>query len=184
MLFESTRCDPLDMFLQNRNSSTRFGYWSSWWARVDCASRAAKNSPQGCFCPAVRKAPGRSCSNPPVAIPLICFYRTETPAPDSDTGVLGGRGWIARAAHLKKPLRGFFAAGTYGGGRCCSNPPAAIPLICFYKTETPAPGSDTGVLGGRGWIARAALLKTARRAVFARRYAKRRAAAVRIHPCR
>jgi hypothetical protein len=22
----------------------------SWWARVDYASRAAKNSPQGCFC--------------------------------------------------------------------------------------------------------------------------------------
>ena len=65
-----------------------------------------------------------------------------------DTGVLGGRGWIARAAHLKKPRRGFFAAGTDSGGRCCSNPPATIPLICFYKTETPAPGSDTGVLGG------------------------------------
>ena len=25
------------------------GRWSSWWARVDCASRAAKNSPLGCF---------------------------------------------------------------------------------------------------------------------------------------
>ena len=48
--------------------------------------------------------------------------------------------------------RGFFAAGTDGGGRCCSNPSATIPLMCFYKTETPAPGSDTGVLGGRGWI--------------------------------
>ena len=61
--------------------------------------------------------------------------------------LFGGRGWIAQAAHLKKPLRGFFAAGTDSGGRCCSNPPATIPLICFYKTETPAPGSDTGVLG-------------------------------------
>ena len=50
MLFESTRYDPLDMFLQNRNSSTRFGYWSSWWARVDCASRASKKAPQGLFC--------------------------------------------------------------------------------------------------------------------------------------
>ena len=95
---------------------------------------------------------GRCCSNPPAAIPLICFYKTETPAPGSDTGVLGGRGWIAQAAHLKKPLRGFFAAGTDSGGRCCSNPPATIPLICFYKTETPVPGSDTGDLGGRGWI--------------------------------
>ena len=37
----------------------------------------------------------------------------------------------------------------------------------YYKTETPVPGSDTGVLGGRGWIARAALLKTAHWAVFA-----------------
>ena len=110
---------------------------------------------------------GRCCSNPPATIPLICFYKTETPASGSDAGVLGGRGWIARAAHLKKPRRGFFAAGTDGGGRCCSNPPATIPLICFYKTETPAPGSDTGVLGGRGWIARAAHLKKPRRGFFA-----------------
>ena len=37
----------------------------------------------------------------------------------------------------------------------------------YYKTETPVPDSDTGVLGGRGWITQAALLKTAHRAVFA-----------------
>ena len=37
----------------------------------------------------------------------------------------------------------------------------------YYKTETPVPGSDTGVLGGRGWITQAALLKTAYWAVFA-----------------
>ena len=120
------------------------------------------------------------CSNPP----LRSFYtadKTETPVPGSDTGVLGGRGWIARAAHLKKPLRGFFAAGTDGGGRCCSNPPATIPLICFYKTETPAPGSDTGVLGGRGWMSRAAHLKKPRRGFFTRRTV-RRVDAVRIHP--
>ena len=80
---------------------------------------------------------------------------------------LGGRGWITQAAHLKKPRRGFFAAGTDGGGRCCSNPPATIPLMCFYKTETPVPGSDTGVLGGRGWIAQAAHLKKPRKGFFA-----------------
>ena len=34
MLVESTRYDPLDLFLQNRNSSTRFGYWSSWWSEA------------------------------------------------------------------------------------------------------------------------------------------------------
>ena len=41
------------------------------------------------------------------------------------------------------------------------------PFCKADKTETPVPGSDTGVLGGRGWIARAALLKTAHWAVFA-----------------
>ena len=45
------------------------------------------------------------------------------------------------------------------------HPPS--PEKSFYKTETPVPGSDTGVLGGRGWITRAALLKTAHWAVFA-----------------
>ena len=40
------------------------------------------------------------------------------------------------------------------------------PFCKTDKTETPVPGSDTGVLGGRGWIARAALLKTAHWAVF------------------
>ena len=29
--------------------------------------------------------------------------------------VFYGRGWIARAAHLKKPRRGFFPAGLFGG---------------------------------------------------------------------
>ena len=40
------------------------------------------------------------------------------------------------------------------------------PFFKADKTETPVPGSDTGVLGGRGWITRAALLKTAHWAVF------------------
>ena len=69
MLFESTRYDPLDMFLQNRNSSTRFGYWSSWWARVDVASRASKKAPQGLFYPPDCSA-GRCCSNPPTFVSL------------------------------------------------------------------------------------------------------------------
>ena len=104
----------------------------------------------GCFCPAGREAPGRSCSNPPlrrftnfqIKQKLQCHY---------NTGVLGGRGWTTQAAHLKRPRRGLFAAGTYGGGRCCSNPPLRRftnfqikqKLQCHY---------NTGVLGGRGWI--------------------------------
>ena len=55
------------------------GYRSPWWARVDCASRAAKNSPLGCFCAvfcdsaaAVRIHP---CS------PFFKADKTETPVP-------------------------------------------------------------------------------------------------------
>ena len=88
----------------------------------------------------------RCCSNPPlrrftsfqIKQKLQCHY---------NTGVLGGRGWITQAAHLKRPRRGLFAAGTYGGGRCCSNPPLRRftnfrikqKLQCHY---------NTGVLGG------------------------------------
>ena len=65
--------------------------------------------------------------------------------------LFGGRGWMSQAAHLKRPRRGLFAAGTYSGGRCCSNPPLRRftnfqikqKLQCHY---------NTGVLGGRGWI--------------------------------
>ena len=83
-----------------------------------------------------------------------------------DTGVLGGRGWIARAAHLKKPRRGFFTRRTIRRVDAVRIHPCS-PFCKTDKTETPVPGSDTGVLGGRGWIARAALLKTAHWAVFA-----------------
>ena len=80
--------------------------------------------------------------------------------------LFGGRGWITQAAHLKRPRRGLFAAGTYSGGRCCSNPPLRRftnfqikqKLQCHY---------NTGVLGGRGWITQAAHLKRPRRGLFA-----------------
>ena len=139
----------------------------SWWARVDYASRAYDKEP-GLRLPASASLPLascwprpqprlpvsatgggrlRCCSNPP-ARHVQKEHKTKSSAHIHALSFFGGRGWIARAAHLKKPLRGFFAAGTDSGGRCCSNPPATIPLICFYKTETPVPGSDTGVLGG------------------------------------
>ena len=135
------------LFVQKKNARV-FLHKRSLGGRGWIARAAHLKKPLRGFFAAGTYGGGRCCSNPPATIPLICFYKTETPAPGSDAGVLGGRGWIARAAHLKKPLRGFFAAGTDGGGRCCSNPPATIPLMCFYKTETPVPGSDTGVLGG------------------------------------
>ena len=120
-----------------------------WWARVDYASRAAKNSLAGCFCAVF----GDSAAAVRIH-PWICFekFRTKEKLQHLyDAGVFGGRGWITQAAHLKRPRRGLFAAGTYSGGRCCSNPPLRRftnfrikqKLQCHY---------NTGVLGGRGWI--------------------------------
>ena len=62
-----------------------------------------------------------------------------------------GRGWIARAAHLKKPRRGFFPRRTVRRVDAVRIHPPSL-REAYYKTETPVPGSDTGVLGGRGWI--------------------------------
>ena len=42
-------CVPFCMAYKTETPAP-IGYRSSWWARVDCASRAAKNSPLGCFC--------------------------------------------------------------------------------------------------------------------------------------
>ena len=71
-------------------------------ARVDYASRAAKNSPLGCFCPffcdgaaAVRIHPLSLREG---------YYKTETPVPGSDTGVLGGRGWIRTTEAEKQQI--------------------------------------------------------------------------------
>ena len=48
LLFESTR--PISLaLLQNKNLSVLAYAEAFWWARVDYASRAAKNSPLGCF---------------------------------------------------------------------------------------------------------------------------------------
>ena len=62
-----------------------------------------------------------------------------------------GRGWIAQAAHLKKPRRGFFPRRTIRRVDAVRIHPPSL-REGYYKTETPVPGSDTGVLGGRGWI--------------------------------
>ena len=83
--------------------------------------------------------------------PFCKTDKTETPVPGSDTGVLGGRGWIAQAAHLKKPRRGFFTRRTIRRVDAVRIHPCS-PFCKTDKTETPVPGSDTGVLGGRGWI--------------------------------
>ena len=55
-----------------------------------------------------------------------------------DTGVLGGRGWITRAAHLKKPRRGFFSRRTIRRVDAVRIHPCS-PFCKTDKTETPVP---------------------------------------------
>ena len=76
--------------------------------------------------------------------------------------------------------QGLFSPPDYSAGRCCSNP----PLRCFVEVQIKQKlqrHHNAGVLGGRGWIARAAHLKKPRRGFFPRRTV-RRVDAVRIHP--
>ena len=91
------------------------------WARVDYASRAAKNSPLGCFCPffcdgaaAVRI---RQHEN-------SILLQTENRQRISTLAVfLWARVDYASRASKKAP-QGLFPPPDCSAGRCCSNPPA------------------------------------------------------------
>ena len=91
------------------------------WARVDYASRAAKNSPLGCFCPffcdgaaAVRI---RQHEN-------SILLQTENRQRISTLAVfLWARVDYASRASKKAP-QGLFSPPDCSAGRCCSNPPA------------------------------------------------------------
>ena len=67
----AVRIHPCSPFCKADKTETPvpIGYRSSWWARVDYASRASKKAPQGLFSPPDYSA-GRCCSNPPLQ-PLL-----------------------------------------------------------------------------------------------------------------
>ena len=64
---DAVRIHPCSPFCKTDKTETPvpIGYRSSWWARVDVASRASKKAPQGLFYPPDYSA-GRCCSNPPL----------------------------------------------------------------------------------------------------------------------
>ena len=88
--------------------------------------------------------------------------------------------WAARASCWPQPQQLLPVSAAGSGRRCCTG--AFLPAGLFggsmlFESTLAAPLSrqikqklryplDTGVLGGRGWITRAALLKTAHWAVF------------------
>ena len=101
LLFESTRlCESDICAKENRQCISTPAVFS--WARVDYASRAAKNSPLGCFCAVF------SDSAAAVRIhPWICFekFRTKEKLQHLyDAGVFGGRGWIRTTEAEKQQI--------------------------------------------------------------------------------
>ena len=95
--FESTRM-KIQTFCKQKTASVSLRRRSFLWARVDYASRAAKNSPLGCFCPFFCDGAAAVRIHPPSL--REGYYKTETPVPGSDTGVLGGRGWIRTSSTI------------------------------------------------------------------------------------
>ena len=89
-------------FLQTENRQRISTLAVFLWARVDYASRAAKNSPLGCFCPFFCDGAAAVRIHPPSL--WEGYYKTETPVPGSDTGVLGGRGWIRTTEAEKQQI--------------------------------------------------------------------------------
>ena len=75
LLFESTLA-ALYKLPDKTETPVSLQHWSSWWARVDYASRASKKAPQGLFCPPDYSA-GRSCSNPPLRVKLKMPDKTK-----------------------------------------------------------------------------------------------------------
>ena len=99
--FESTRM-KIQTFCKQKTASVSLRRRSFLWARVDYASRAAKNSPLGCFCPFFCDGAAAVRIHPPSL--REGYYKTETPVPGSDTGVLGGRGWIRTTEAEKQQI--------------------------------------------------------------------------------
>ena len=90
------------MIWQNKKPSVLSYAGPFWWARVDVASRAAKNSPLGCFCAVF----GDSAAAVRIH-PWICFekFRTKEKLQHlHDAGVLGGRGWIRTTEAEKQQI--------------------------------------------------------------------------------
>lgn len=126
---------PLGGALKNRSAAPasppcfrrrRTGCGTQHPLRLACVSLAAAPTTPRCF---RRWRRSSSLQSAPLLFESTLesetsvFYKTKSPAYFHTLSIFGGRGWITQAAHLKRPRRGLFAAGTYSGGRSCSNPP-------------------------------------------------------------
>ena len=85
-----------------RPASVSLRWRSFLGVRVDYASRASKKAPQGLFPRRTVRRVDAVRIHPPSL--REGYYKTETPVPGSDTGVLGGRGWIRTTEAEKQQI--------------------------------------------------------------------------------
>ena len=102
LLFESTLA-ALYKLPDKTETPVSLQHWSSWWARVDYASRASKKAPQGPFCrrdvwrrPLLFESTLESVTS--------VFYKTKSPAYFRTLNFFGGRGWIRTTEAEKQQI--------------------------------------------------------------------------------
>ena len=164
LLFESTLA-ALYKLPDKTETPVPLQHWSSWWARVDYASRASKKAPQGPFCRrdvwrrALRVAladfsatPWRGLEKSERCPSLASLFPPQAdglrhPASAAPCLRIAGRG--PNNSSLLPPLAALVVVAVGS---------AAVrihPWICFEKFRTKEKLQhlhDAGVFGGRGWI--------------------------------
>ena len=115
------------------------------------------------------------CSHPTSNFTTLCKKKTASAFLHADGF---WRRWWVLPRPKNSPLGCFCPAGRKAPGTGCSHPTSNFTTLCKKKTASAFLHADGS--GGDGGFSRA--LKTAHRAVFARRDAKRRARAVLIPP--
>ena len=145
---------PLGGALKNRSAAPasppcfrrrRTGCGTQHPLRLACVSLAAAPTTPRCF---RRWRRSSSLQSAPLLFEstleseTLVFYKTKSPAYLRTLSIFGGRGWITQAAHLKRPRRGLFAAGTYSGGPYELRLPIFLqPLGGVLKNRSAAPAS-------------------------------------------
>ena len=104
---------------------------------------------RGCFCAVFCDSAAAVRIHPPDEFSIVAKQKPQRTC--IRRGFFGGRGWMSRAAHLKKPHRGFFPRRTIRRADAVRiHPPDEFSLVAKQKPQRTC--IRRGFFGGRGWI--------------------------------